>query len=167
MLPKSSMSPPTEKQRPAPESTTTRTRSSAPTAATASGSSSAKKLRGIALSLSGRSSVNHAVAPRISVVSMAATIRGHGAVVNQPLVWYGSPDLHPRNVRSPPVSTVALPAPPPAPTVLGDVLPGARARDALLVLAGAGLTTLGAQVSIAIPGSPVPVTGQTLGVVLA
>jgi biotin transport system substrate-specific component len=65
------------------------------------------------------------------------------------------------------VSTVALTAPSPAPTVLGDVLPGARARDALLVLAGAGLTTLGAQVSIAIPGSPVPVTGQTLGVVLA
>lgn len=51
--------------------------------------------------------------------------------------------------------------------VLGDALPGARIRDLLLVLAGAGLTALCAQVSIHVPGSPVPVTAQTLGVVLA
>jgi biotin transport system substrate-specific component len=54
-----------------------------------------------------------------------------------------------------------------APLVLGDALPGTRARDAALVAAGAGLTILGAQISIHIPPSPVPVTGQTLAVVVA
>jgi biotin transport system substrate-specific component len=51
--------------------------------------------------------------------------------------------------------------------VLADALPGARTRDAILVLAGALLTVLGAQVAIHIPPSPVPVTGQTLAVVVA
>jgi len=51
--------------------------------------------------------------------------------------------------------------------VLGDAIPGARVRDALLILGGAGLTTLGAQITVHVPGSPVPVTAQTLGVVLA
>ncbi|MGC9220022.1 MAG: biotin transporter BioY [Solirubrobacteraceae bacterium] len=55
----------------------------------------------------------------------------------------------------------------PGARVLADALPGERGRDLLLVLAGAGLTTLGAQVAIHVPGSPVPITGQTLGVVLA
>jgi len=55
----------------------------------------------------------------------------------------------------------------PGTRVLADAIPGARVRDALLILAGAGLTALGAQISIHVPGSPVPVTGQTLGVVLA
>ncbi len=48
--------------------------------------------------------------------------------------------------------------------VLADVVPGARVRDAALVLGGAGLTALLAQVAIPIPPSPVPVTGQTLAV---
>lgn len=52
-------------------------------------------------------------------------------------------------------------------TVLADVIPGARVRDALLICAGAALTILGAQVSIHVPPSPVPITGQTLGVVVA
>lgn len=51
--------------------------------------------------------------------------------------------------------------------VLADALPGARVRDAVLVCAGALLTILGAQISIHIPPSPVPVTGQTLAVVIA
>jgi biotin transport system substrate-specific component len=52
--------------------------------------------------------------------------------------------------------------------VLGDTIPGDTVvRDVLLVFAGAGLTTLGAQISIHVPNSPVPVTAQTLGVVLA
>jgi biotin transport system substrate-specific component len=51
--------------------------------------------------------------------------------------------------------------------VLADAIPGDRLRDILLVLAGAGLTALGAQISIHVHGSPVPVTGQTLAVVLA
>lgn len=52
-------------------------------------------------------------------------------------------------------------------TVLADAIPGARVRDALLICAGAALTILGAQVSIHVPPSPVPITGQTLGVVVA
>lgn len=51
------------------------------------------------------------------------------------------------------------------PVVLADVVPGARTRDAVLVLAGALLTVLGAQVAIQVPPSPVPITGQTLAVV--
>jgi biotin transport system substrate-specific component len=49
-------------------------------------------------------------------------------------------------------------------SVLADTLPGARVRDAVLVLGGALLTALFAQISIAVPGSPVPITGQTLAV---
>jgi biotin transport system substrate-specific component len=51
--------------------------------------------------------------------------------------------------------------------VLADVVPGARVRDAVLVVCGALLTVLGAQIAIAVPPSPVPITGQTLAVVLA
>jgi len=53
------------------------------------------------------------------------------------------------------------------PRVLGDAFPDARARDAVLVLSGALLTVLGAQIAIHVPPSPVPITGQTLAVVLA
>jgi len=48
--------------------------------------------------------------------------------------------------------------------VLADAIPGARVRDAVLVLAGALVTALLAQVAIPVPPSPVPVTGQTLAV---
>ena len=48
--------------------------------------------------------------------------------------------------------------------VLADVIPGARVRDAILVLSGALLTALFAQIEIKVPGSPVPITGQTLAV---
>lgn len=50
--------------------------------------------------------------------------------------------------------------------VLADVVPGARVRDALLVTGAALLTALLAQVAIPVAGSPVPITGQTLAVVL-
>jgi biotin transport system substrate-specific component len=54
--------------------------------------------------------------------------------------------------------------------VLADLVPtfriSARTRDAALVLSGALLTALLAQVAFHIPPSPVPVTGQTLAVVL-
>ena len=50
------------------------------------------------------------------------------------------------------------------PAVLADTLPGARARDAVLVAGGALLTALFAQISIDVPPSPVPITGQTLAV---
>jgi biotin transport system substrate-specific component len=51
--------------------------------------------------------------------------------------------------------------------VLADAIPGTRVRDVLLVIAGALLTSACAQISIHVPGSPVPVTGQTFAVVLA
>ncbi|HEY8675361.1 MAG TPA: biotin transporter BioY [Candidatus Dormibacteraeota bacterium] len=51
-------------------------------------------------------------------------------------------------------------------TTLADLLPGERVRDAVLVVLGAGLTGLAAQVSFHIPGTPVPVTGQTFAVLL-
>jgi biotin transporter BioY len=51
------------------------------------------------------------------------------------------------------------------PRVLADLLPGSLVRDALLVLGAAALTGLAAQISI--PLVPVPVTLQTLTVLLA
>ena len=63
------------------------------------------------------------------------------------------------------MSTAAF-SPRPA-AVLADAIPGTWARDIALVVAGALLTVLGAQISIHIPPSPVPVTGQTLAVVIA
>jgi biotin transport system substrate-specific component len=52
----------------------------------------------------------------------------------------------------------------PRQAVLADVIPGARVRDAILVVSGALLTALFAQISIDVPPSPVPITGQTLAV---
>lgn len=48
--------------------------------------------------------------------------------------------------------------------VLADELPGSIARDIALVVAGALFTALLAQVTVSVPGSPVPITGQTLAV---
>jgi biotin transport system substrate-specific component len=48
--------------------------------------------------------------------------------------------------------------------VLADAVPGALTRDLALVVGGALLTALLAQVAIHVPPSPVPVTGQTLAV---
>ena len=48
--------------------------------------------------------------------------------------------------------------------VLADAIPGARTRDAILIVSGALLTALFAQIAINVPGSPVPITGQTLAV---
>ncbi|MFD7899509.1 biotin transporter BioY [Streptomyces sp. NPDC059568] len=50
--------------------------------------------------------------------------------------------------------------------VLADLLPATRARDIALVLGGAVLTGLAAQLSVPVPGSPVPVTGQTFAALL-
>ncbi len=50
--------------------------------------------------------------------------------------------------------------------VLADLIPGSLARDAGLVVAGAGLTGLAAQISILTPLSPVPFTLQTLAVLV-
>jgi biotin transport system substrate-specific component len=51
--------------------------------------------------------------------------------------------------------------------VLADLIPGSLVRDAILVVAGAGLTGLAAQVSVHVPSiTPVPFTLQTLAVLL-
>ncbi|WP_030984358.1 biotin transporter BioY [Streptomyces sp. NRRL S-1813] len=66
------------------------------------------------------------------------------------------------------MSTAALTRPG---AVLADLLPAAtasraRVRDAALVLGGAALTGIAAQIAVPVPGSPVPVTGQTFAALL-
>lgn len=62
------------------------------------------------------------------------------------------------------MSTAAVTTRPGA--VLADLLPATRTRDIALVLGGAALTGLAAQIAVPIPGSPVPVTGQTFAALL-
>ena len=62
--------------------------------------------------------------------------------------------------------TTAATLPRRTPLVLADLVPGAAVRDGLLVVGGAGLVGLLAQVSIHLSFTPVPITGQTLGVLL-
>ncbi|WP_233610004.1 biotin transporter BioY [Corallococcus sp. AB049A] len=50
--------------------------------------------------------------------------------------------------------------------VLADRFVRTRAQEALLVLGAALFTALLAQVAVSVPGSPVPITGQTLAVIL-
>jgi len=59
-------------------------------------------------------------------------------------------------------STFALPAP----LVLADLVPRSLARTTSLVVGGAALTGLCAQVAFPVPGTPVPVTLQTFSVLL-
>lgn len=51
--------------------------------------------------------------------------------------------------------------------VLADLLPSSLVRDVILVVGAAGFVGLLAQLSVHLPFTPVPVTGQTLGVLLA
>ncbi|MFF6881855.1 biotin transporter BioY [Streptomyces sp. NPDC012421] len=51
-------------------------------------------------------------------------------------------------------------------TVLADLLPSSRVRDVALVAGGAALTGLAAQIALPVPGSPVPVSGQTFAALL-
>ncbi|HET9517179.1 MAG TPA: biotin transporter BioY [Actinoplanes sp.] len=51
-------------------------------------------------------------------------------------------------------------------SVLGDLLGGTAVRDAALVTGGAVLVGVAAQVAVPVPGSPVPITGQTFAVLL-
>jgi biotin transport system substrate-specific component len=50
--------------------------------------------------------------------------------------------------------------------VLADLLPASRVRDVALVVGGAAFTGLAAQIAVPVPGSPVPVTGQTFAALL-
>ena len=52
------------------------------------------------------------------------------------------------------------------PRVLGDAIPGGVARDVALVLGGAALVGVAAQIAIPLPFTPVPLTLQTLAVLL-
>lgn len=56
-------------------------------------------------------------------------------------------------------------------SVLADLLPAtsaarSRLRDVALVTGGAALTGVAAQIALPVPGSPVPVTGQTFAILL-
>jgi len=55
----------------------------------------------------------------------------------------------------------------PRPLVLADLLPGTLLRNALLVVGAAGVVGALAQLSIHLSFTPVPITGQTLGVLVA
>ncbi len=55
----------------------------------------------------------------------------------------------------------------PRPLVLADLLPGTVVRDVLLVVGAACFVGALAQISIHLSFTPVPITGQTLGVLLA
>lgn len=61
------------------------------------------------------------------------------------------------------IASSALPA---RRLVLAEVLPSALTRSGVTIVLGAALTALAAQISFPIPGSPVPVTGQTFAVLL-
>jgi biotin transport system substrate-specific component len=50
--------------------------------------------------------------------------------------------------------------------VLADLLPASRTRDIALVIGGAALTGIAAQLAVPVPGSPVPVSGQTFAALL-
>jgi biotin transport system substrate-specific component len=62
------------------------------------------------------------------------------------------------------MSTAAAPAR--TGQVLADLLPASRVRDVALVVGGAAFTGLAAQLAVPVPGSPVPVTGQTFAALL-
>jgi biotin transport system substrate-specific component len=60
-------------------------------------------------------------------------------------------------------ASIALPIRRP---VLAESLPAALTRSGVTIVLGAALTALAAQVSLPVPGSPVPITGQTFAVLL-
>jgi biotin transport system substrate-specific component len=62
------------------------------------------------------------------------------------------------------VTTAATPS---GPLTLADLLPRSRLRTIALVVGFALLTALAAQITIPLPWTPVPVTGQTFAVLLA
>jgi biotin transport system substrate-specific component len=59
--------------------------------------------------------------------------------------------------------SLALPA---RRAVLAESLPGTLTRSGATIVLGAALTALAAQIAVPVPGSPVPVTGQTFAVLL-
>jgi biotin transport system substrate-specific component len=49
---------------------------------------------------------------------------------------------------------------------MADLIPSTLVRDISLVAGGAGLTGIAAQIMVPVPGSPVPMTGQTFAALL-
>ncbi|HEY6539137.1 MAG TPA: biotin transporter BioY [Candidatus Dormibacteraeota bacterium] len=92
---------------------------------------------------------------------LTPSMMGHRAKVGAPRRV--DTKRHPR-VASPSVLNVAALARPRP--VLADLVPGERLRDLLLVVGYAGLVGLSAQISIRLPFTPVPITGQTFAVLL-
>lgn len=64
------------------------------------------------------------------------------------------------------MSTHALPSPAAPGLVLADAWASTRARSATLVVGGTLVTALMAQLVVPVPGSPVPITGLTLALVV-
>jgi biotin transport system substrate-specific component len=64
------------------------------------------------------------------------------------------------------LTPASVPASLARPLVLADLAPAVRTRNAVLVALGVLFTALLAQVAVPVLGSPVPVTGQTLAVVV-
>ncbi|WP_267245477.1 biotin transporter BioY [Streptomyces sp. PR69] len=64
------------------------------------------------------------------------------------------------------MSTAAAAVPVRPGAVLADLLPASRVRDAALVVGGAALTGLAAQLAVQPPGFAVPITGQTFAALL-
>ncbi|RIJ71269.1 biotin transporter BioY [Nakamurella silvestris] len=50
--------------------------------------------------------------------------------------------------------------------VLADLIPGAKVRDAVLVLGGTGLITVAGQIAIPLPFTPIPLSLATFAVIL-
>lgn len=63
-------------------------------------------------------------------------------------------------------TAASIPVPRSQPVVLADLVPIERARDLILVVCGAVMVGLLAQVAIPLPFTPVPITGQTFGALL-
>jgi biotin transport system substrate-specific component len=61
----------------------------------------------------------------------------------------------------------AVTLPRPRPVVLADLIPGALVRDICLIVGAAGLVGALAQLTIHLSFTPVPITGQTLGVLVS
>ena len=61
---------------------------------------------------------------------------------------------------------MSLALPTPMPLVLADLWSRTRVADVVTVVSAAALTAGSAQIALPVPGSPVPVTGQTLAVLL-
>ncbi|MER6415499.1 biotin transporter BioY [Streptomyces humidus] len=110
-------------------------------------------------------STRRTTSPRCPRSSAASHRRGCGRA-DHPVARRSLPP-HRERIRTGMTTTTASLRPSAHPGVLADLVPGSSLlRDTLLVVGGAGLTGLCAQVSLHTPLSPVPFALQTLAVLL-